>query len=112
MGSMSDLDVLIEQMVSDLSTQVFQLEDRRLQLFLNWLMDHSSQMKVSLGTFEPGSGDADMQERFRSALKTWLQSLPAQGLLWEYQTITGEIRWWRNHDPSRLQMITKMEGES
>lgn len=111
MGSMSDVDVLIEQMVSDLSTQVFQLEDRRLQLFLNWLMAHGSEMKISLGTFEPGPGDADMQERFRSALKTWLQSLPAQGLLWEYQTITGEIRWWRDLDPFRLEMLMTPEGK-
>ena len=108
MGSMNDLDVLIEQMVSDLSTQAFQLENHRLRLFLNWLMDHSSEMKGSLGAFEP---DADMQERFRSALKTWLLSLPAQGLLWEYQTMTGEIRWWRDLDPFRLKMITKTEVE-
>lgn len=112
MGSMSDLNILIEQMVSDLSTQAFQLEERRLRLFLNWLMDHSSDMKVSLGVFEPGSGDADMQERFRAALKTWLQSLPAQGLLWEYQTITGEIRWWHDLDPSRWKLIIKTEVES
>ena len=112
MGSMSDLDVLIEQMVSDLSTQAFQLEEHRLRLFLNWLMDHSSEMKGSLGMFEPGSGDADMQEHFRSALKTWLQSLPAQGLLWEYQTMTGEIRWWRDLDPSRWKMIIETEVES
>ena len=109
---MSDMDVLIEQMVSDLSTQAFQLEERRLRLFLNWLMDHSSEMKGSLGTFEPGYGDADMQKRFRSALKTWLQSLPAQGMLWEYQIITGEIGWWRDLDPSRWKMIIKTEVES
>jgi hypothetical protein len=110
MGSMSDLDVLIEQMVSDLSTQALQLEDRRLRLFLNWLMDHSSEIKGSLGVIVTGLKDADMQERFQSALKTWLQSLPAQGLLWEYRTITGEIGWWRDLDPFRLQMITKTEG--
>ena len=107
---MSDMDVLIDQMVSDLSTQAFQLEDRRLRLFLNWLRDHSSEMKGSLGKFDTGLKDADMHERFRSALKTWLQSLPAQGLLWEYQIITGEIQWWRDLDPSRWKMITKTEG--
>ena len=112
MGSMSDLNILIEQMVSNLSTQAFQLEDRRLQLFLNWLMDHSSEMKVSLGTFEPDLKGTDLQERFQSALKSWLQSLPPQGLLWEYQTITGEIQWWRDLDPSRWKMIIKTEVES
>ena len=109
MGAMSELDVLIEQMVSDLSTQAFHLEDRRLRLFLNWLMDHSSDMKASLGTFEPDLKGTDMQEHFRSTLKTWLQSLPTQGLLWEYQTITGEIHWWRDLDPSRWKMIIKTE---
>ena len=108
---MSNMHVLIEQMVTEISTQTFQLEDRRLRLFLNWLMDHSCEMKVSLGPFEPGSRDTDMQERFRTALKTWLQSLPAQGLLWEYQTITGEIGWWRDLDPSRWKLIIKTEEE-
>lgn len=108
---MNDMNVLIEQMVLDIGTQAFQLDDRRLRLFLNWLMDHGSEMKVSLGAFEPGSGNTDMQERFRSVLKPWLQSLPIQGLLWEYQTITGEIRWWRDLDPSRWKMITKTEVE-
>lgn len=111
MGSMSDLNILIEQMVSDLSTQAFQLEDRRLQLFLNWLMDHSSEMKVSLGTFEPDLKGTDLQERFQSALKSWLKSLPPQGLLWEYQTITGEIQWWRDLDPSRWKMIVRSDTE-
>jgi hypothetical protein len=111
MGSMNDMNVLIEQMVAEISTQTFQLEGRHLRLFLNWLMDHSCEMKVSLGAFEPGSSDADMQERFRSALKTWLQSQPAQGLLWEYQTITGEIGWWRDLDPSRWKLIIKTEEE-
>lgn len=112
MGSMSDLDGLIEQMVSELSTQAFQLEERRLRLFLNWLMDYSHEMKGSLGGFDAGPGSADGQERFQSALKTWLQSLPVQRLLWEYQTITGEIRWWRDLDPSRWKMIVKTEVES
>ena len=112
MGTMSDMDVLIEQMVLDIGTQAFQLDDRRLRLFLNWLMDHSSEMKGSLGTFEPDLKGTDLQERFRSALKSWLQSLPPQGLLWEYQTITGEIQWWRDLDPSRWKMIIKTEVES
>lgn len=115
MGSMSDVDVLIEQMVLDIGTQAWRLDDLRLRMFLNWLMAHNSELKISLGN----ALDADpallrsveMQERFQSALKTWLESLPVQGLLWEYQTITGEIRWWRDLDPFRLKMITKTEVE-
>lgn len=112
MGSMSEMNVLIEQMVAEISTQAFQLEERRLRLFLNWLMDHSSDMKHSLGAFDADLGSATLKENFQSALKTWLQSLPAQGLLWEYQTIIGEIHWWRDLDPSRWKMIIKTEVES
>jgi hypothetical protein len=103
--------VLIEQMVFDVGMQVFQLEDLRLRLFLNWLMDHSSEMKVSLGTFEQDRKGADLQERFRSVLMTWLQSLPAQGLLWEYRTILAEIGWWRDLDPFHLKMVARSEVE-
>ena len=92
MGSMNDMNVLIEQMVAEVSTQVFQLEDRRLRLFLNWLMDHSCEMKVSLGSLDAGIGRTELKKCFMSAFKTWLQSLPAQGLLWEYQTITLDGR--------------------
>jgi len=108
---MNDMNVLIEQMVAEISTQTFQLEGRRLRLFLNWLMDHSCEMKVYLGTFDADSGSTTLKDHFRSPLKVWLQSLPTQGLLWEYQTITGEIGWWRDLDPSRWKMIIKTEEE-
>ena len=41
--------------------------------------------------------------------QTWLESLPAQGMLWEYRTISFEIAWWRNLDPVRLKMIVESE---
>ena len=112
MGSMSDKTTLIGQMVSDLSTQAFQLEEQRLCLFLHWLMDHSSEMKESLGSLDSGIGNVVFRELFMSALKTWLQSLPEQGLLWEYRTITAEIAWWHDLDQARLQMIFQSEGQA
>jgi hypothetical protein len=114
MGSMSELNVLIEQMVSDIGTQVFQLDDLRLRMFLNWLTAHSGTMKVSIGNFLDLDlavlRGSDMQEGFKSALKTWLESLSAQGMLWEYRTISVEIVWWRNLDPVRLKMIVQSEA--
>lgn len=113
MGSMSELNVLIEQMVLDIGTQVFQLDDLRLRMFLNWLTAHSGTLKAITGnvfdmdiTVLRGT---DLQEGFKSALKTWLESLPAQGMLWEYRTISFEIAWWRNLDPVRLKMIVESE---
>ena len=113
MGSMSELNVLIDQMVLDIGTHVFQLDDPRLRMFLNWLAAHSGSMKVLTGNVLDMDiavlRGSDMQEGFKSALKTWLESLPAQGMLWEYRTISFEIAWWRNLDPVRLKMIVESE---
>ena len=114
MGSMSELNVLIDQMVLDIGTQVFQLDDQRLRMFLNWLAAHSGSMKVLTGNVLDMDiavlRGSDMQEGFKSALKTWLESLPAQGMLWEYRTISVEIVWWRNLDPVRLKLIAESEA--
>jgi len=113
MGSMSELNVLIDQMVLDIGTHVFQLDDPRLRMFLNWLAAHSGSMKVlARNVFDMDIAvlrGSDMQEGFKSALKTWLESLPAQGMLWEYRTISFEIAWWRNLDTVRLKMIMESE---
>ena len=113
MGSMSELNVLIDQMVLDIGTHVFQLDDPRLRMFLNWLAAHSGSMKVLTGNVLDMDiavlRGTDLQEGFKSALKTWLESLPAQGMLWEYRTISFEIAWWRNLDPVRLKMIVESE---
>lgn len=114
MGSMSELNVLIEQMVLDIGTQVFQLDDQRLRMFLNWLTAHSGSMKIlAVNVLDMNIAvlrGSDMQEQFKSALNTWLESLPAQGMLWEYRTISVEIVWWRNLDPVRLKMIVESEA--
>lgn len=113
MGSMSELNVLIDQMVLDIGTHVFQLDDPRLRMFLNWLAAHSGSMKVLAGNVLDMDiavlRGTDLQEGFKSALKTWLESLPAQGMLWEYRTISFEVAWWRNLDPVRLKMIVESE---
>ena len=110
---MNDMNVLIDQMVLDIVTQAYQLDDQRLRMFLNWLAAHSGSMKVLTGNVLDMEvavlRGTDMQEQFKSALKTWLESLPAQGMLWEYRTISFEIAWWRNLDPMRLKMIVESE---
>ena len=111
---MSELSILIEQMVLDIGTQAYQLDDLRLRMFLNWLTAHSGTMKVVIGNVLEMDivmlRGSDMQEGFKLALKTWLESLPAQGMLWEYRTISFEIAWWRNLDPVRLKMIVESES--
>lgn len=113
---MSDMDVLIEQMVSEIGTEAWQLDVPRLRMFLNWIMSHGSEMKDLVGNVMDADPallqNAEGREQFQSALQIWLQSLPVQGLLWEYRTITGEIGWLCDLDPVQLQMIAKTEGES
>jgi len=113
MGSMSELNVLIDQMVVDIETQAYQLDDLRLRMFLNWLAAHGGRLKALTGNVLDLDiavlRGTDMQEGIKSALKTWLESLPAQGMLWEYRTISFEIAWWRNLDPVRLKMIMESE---
>jgi hypothetical protein len=70
---------------------------------MDWLTAHSVEMKVSVGN------NCD-QELFKTALKTWLRSLPVPSLLWEYRTISFEIGWWRDLDPRRLDMILMSEA--
>ena len=112
---MSDWEVLIGQMVSDIAAQVHRLDDLRLRLFLHWLMAHRVEVKASIGNDleldQAALRGADMRERLRAALSSRLKSLPAQGLLWEYQTILAEIGWWRDIDPQRLSMIPGSEDQ-
>ncbi len=115
---MNEWKELLDQMAEDISGQVLRLDDVRLQLFLNWLNAHSS--KVQSAFLAPGQTliqldgvllrQGDMEERLRSGLKTWFESLPMQGLLWEYHLILDEIAWWHNLDARRLKMILKSEA--
>ena len=111
---MNELKDLIGQMILDVGTQVFQLDDLRLRMFLNWLAAHSGRLNALTGNvLDPEIAvlhGTDMQERFKSALRSWLESLPAQGLLWEYRTISAEIVWWRDLDAHHLDMLMKSEA--
>ncbi len=115
MGPMNDLNLVIEQMVLDIVAQACQLEEPRLEMFLNWLSAHSGTVKEAakngLGLEAAALRGTEMREQFKAALQLWLQSLPARGLLWEYQTISTEITWWRDLDPIRLKTIVKSETE-
>lgn len=110
MGSMSDWKILIEQMVLDISRQAFQLDDLCLPLFLNWLTTHNGKARDAIQMDIAAIRRADAEEQFKLALKAWLGSLPAQGLLWEYRLLLDEVAWWRDLDPHRLLMILKSEA--
>jgi len=96
---MNDLNELLDQMPVDISKQAFRLDDVRLKLFLNWLNAHNSKVQSALApvqTLIQMDGvllrQGDFEERFRFGLKTWFESLPMQGLLWEYRLVLDEHR--------------------
>ena len=113
MGTMNDMQVLIEQMVSDISSQATRLDEVRLQKFLEWLKSHSSKVKtVEQVHIEVAvhHGEGSVDDRLKNGLKGWLESLPMPGLLWEYHLLLNEIAWWRDLDPRTLVRILRSEG--
>ena len=101
---MNDIQVLIEQMVSDISSQAVRLDEVRLQKFLEWLKSHSSMVKTvgqALVEVEV-HGEGSIDDRLKNDLKRWFESFPIQGLLWEYRLLLNEVAWWRDLDPHEL----------
>ena len=113
---MSHLNVLIEQMTADMATQAMDLEDVRLKMFLEWLNAHSSKVKVAIApeaqTLHLDQADVASIRGLKAGLQTWFESLPMQGMLWEYHLILDEIAWWRDLDAHRLSMILGSEAGS
>jgi hypothetical protein len=112
MVTMENMQILIEQMVSDISTRALQLDELRLQIFLEWLKSHSSKVKtVGQVNIEVAvRGEGSMTDRLKNALKHWFESLPMPGLLWEYHLLLDEIAWWHDLDQRSLSRIVKSEG--
>ena len=97
MGTMNDMQVLIEQMVVDISNEASRLGDIRLRLLLQWLSAHSSKVKQAEQAHieEAIQDQGSIDDRLKNGLKLWFESLPIPGLLWEYHLILDEINWWR-----------------
>jgi hypothetical protein len=67
---------------------VDQLDVPRRYMFMQWLQMHSHAVWSS----------REIQEN----LTTWLGSMPAESVVWEYKLIVGEMNWWRDLDERRL----------
>lgn len=101
---MEQMNDLIEQMVKDISGQAQGLDPVRLGLFLGWLCAHCARVKAIPLQQEGIDGQLE------PVLRSWFESLPAQGMLWEYRLILDEIAWWRELDAHRLNMLLKSES--
>ncbi|WKZ45828.1 MAG: hypothetical protein QY302_08545 [Anaerolineales bacterium] len=117
---MNDLNILVEQMAADISSQALRLDDLRLRLFLEWLIAHTSKVRAATGSeaqsLQPFQMDiafirkGNLEEYFKTGLKTWFESLSMKGMLGEYHLILDEIAWWRDLDARRLTMILRSEA--
>lgn len=104
---MDEVLVSVEQMASAVASQAFELEPARLRLFLDWLVSHSSMVRGS-EAFQLETYD---REQVELKLKAWFAALPADGLVWEYKLLLGEIAWWRNLDPSSSALHPQEAGK-
>ncbi|MBI5962251.1 MAG: hypothetical protein HY863_02150 [Chloroflexi bacterium] len=110
MDSMTDMRILIEQIVADITNDASKLGKVRLWLFLKWLKAHSNKVKEAaqahIEEAIPDQGCID--ERLKNGLKLWFESLPIPWLLWEYRLILDEINWWRVlEDRALLRMLIR-----
>jgi len=99
------MQTLIDQMALYISLQTTRLDKCRLDMFLKWLKSHSSAVRNT----KQGPVGAELHSSLTNSLKTWFESLPVPGLLWEYQLILTEIRWWRTLDERSLARIMNEE---
>ncbi|CAG1014160.1 hypothetical protein ANAEL_04911 [Anaerolineales bacterium] len=104
---MDDILGSVEPMALDVASQAFELEPSRLRLFLDWLVSHSSLVRGS----EAIQLETHDREQVELKLKAWFQSLPADGLAWEYRLLLGEIAWWRDLDPSSSALHSQETGK-
>jgi len=110
MGQVNDMKELLEQMMTNISSQSLRLDGLRLRLFLSWLITHSSKVKAALRMDTSTFRAAGAEEQFGSVLKAWLESLLVQGMLWEYRLTLDAIAKLRDFDPHHLFMIQKSEA--
>ena len=116
---MSYMQILIEHMALDISSQAVGLDDFRLHLFLTWFNARSSQVKNSTGTDGQTGQPIQMEvkvlrearpdENLKNDLRTWFESLPMPDLLFEYHFIVDEIAWWSDLSPQRLTIVLRSE---
>lgn len=106
------MQILIEQMVSDISSQAVRLDEVRLQKFLEWLKSHSTKVKTVEQVLVEVAvhGEESIDDRLKNDLKRWFESLPMPGLLWEYRLLLNELAWWHDIDPRTLARILRSEG--
>lgn len=93
---MEVMQILIDQIVTDISAQAGKLDEVRLRMFLRWLKIHSRKGAGSSQIYMDYT--EGINGYFKLTLKRWVESLPIPGLLWEYHLILNEIDWWQRLD--------------
>jgi hypothetical protein len=75
-------------MAEDICSQINQLDAARQYMFMEWLLIHSH--------------DPNRDSELPDSLVTWLGPMACESVIWEYELIMTEIKWWRDLDHPRL----------
>jgi len=84
-------NMVVDEMVDFIATQIDALDPRRRYMFIEWLCAHGIQEQCILN--------------FREGLHNWFDAMPAECAVWEYRLITTEINWWRDQDDKTLDRL-------
>ncbi len=89
---METLQILIQQMIADISFEIARLDRVRLCMFLRWLRAHSSRFSAA----EPIeiTNWQGVDAHLKNELGRWLAALPIDWLPAEYHLIRTELAWW------------------
>lgn len=97
---METLQILIQQMITDISFEIARLDEVRLSMFLRWLRSHSRRFRAARPI------KIQNRELFDTPIKNelgrWLTALPIEWLPAEYHLIRTELAWWRKVDDRNL----------
>jgi hypothetical protein len=87
------VQMLIDQVATDISLQSCELGTCHLRLFLQWLKRHSSVVRKSEGNLlvVQASDNVGTCDVLKKVLLMWFASLLESGWFWKYQLLLMEI---------------------
>lgn len=94
---MNEQPLRVAALVTEILTRLPTLDANRRHMLLRWLQAHRA------GTCFT---DANLEDR----LTEWFNTLPFEGVNWEYRLILSEIDWWRDLDEPSLAEFMRSEG--
>lgn len=97
----------LDEMVTEISRQALQLDEVRLDMFLQWLQNHCPGMQIQSSCHSQPTCPSNIRHDLETNIRQWLEAFPLSGQLWEYHLVLTEITWWHDLDCARLTKIAR-----